>query len=106
MSDYFVPSTISAEAILVFLLFIALTTAATWFAARYYLLKRDFDSALQKMNREYGRKVEQERKKIRRIPHQLDQIDLLITEIRNCYYDVNEVRPKTSESETSNSDEG
>jgi hypothetical protein len=106
MNDYFVPSTISAEAIFVFLLFIALTVTATWFAARYYLLKRDFDSALQKMNHEYGRKVERERKKIRRIPHQLDQIDLLITEIRNCYYDVNVERPNTSESETSSSDEG
>jgi hypothetical protein len=52
MSDYFVPSTISAEAIVVFLLFIALTAAATWFAARYYLLKRNFDSAVQKINYE------------------------------------------------------
>lgn len=104
MSDYFVPSTISAEAILVCLLFIALAVVATWFATRYYLLKRDFDSALQKLNHEYGRKVEQERKKIRRIPHQLDQIDLLVTEIRNCCYDVHVAHPNTSESETS--DEG
>ena len=84
MSDYFVPSTISAEAIAVFLLFIALTAAATWFAARYYLLKRNFDSAVQKINYEYALKIDEERRRIQRIPYQLQQIELLIEDIRKC----------------------
>ena len=62
MSEYFLPSTISAENIFVFLLLLALAVTATWFAARYYLLKKDFDSMVQKMGFEYGKMVEEERK--------------------------------------------
>ena len=87
MSDYFLPSTISAETLIIFLLFITLTVVATWFGSRYYLLKKNFDSALKKFAHEYGEKIEKERKRIRRIPHQLNQIDILIAEIRSCYYD-------------------
>jgi hypothetical protein len=84
MSEYFLPSTFSAESILVFLLLLALAVATTWLAVHYYWLKRDFDSMLQKMGHEYAAKIEEERRKIQRIPYQLEQIELLVKEIRKC----------------------
>ena len=99
MSEYFLPSTISAENIFVFLLLLALAVTATWFAARYYVLKKDFDSMVQKMGFEYGKMVEEERRKIQRIPYQVDQIELLINEIKKCYYNEPAAQPKETQDE-------
>lgn len=97
MADYFVPATISAENILVFLLLLALAVTTTWFAAHYYLLKRDFAFLAQKMANECAEKIDEERKRIQRIPYHLAQINQLVNEIRACCSSAQAMPPKDSE---------
>ena len=105
MSEYFLPSTFSAESILVFLLLLALAVATTWLAIHYYWLKRNFDSALQKMGHEYAAKIEEERRKIQRIPYKLEQIELLVDGIRKCCYGEPIVQQTDASNENESKDE-